>query len=146
MAPVDLSTIGEQVFGSLTVEIIDGIEDYVELVKEIFDFEAIRNFISTRPKFTFLFDAMHAVTGPYAKRIFCQELGLPLNSIINAVPKPDFNNGHPDPNLTYAHELVELVEKNCIDFGAASDGDGDRNMIIGKGTFVNPSDSVASMI
>ena len=143
MEPANLSTLGEQVFGSLTVEIIDGIDDYVELVKEIFDFEAIKKFVKSTPEFTFMFDSMHAVTGPYAKRIFCQELGFPMNSIINAVPKPDFNNGHPDPNLTYAHELVDLVEKNNIMFAAASDGDGDRNMIIGKGTFVNPSDSVA---
>ena len=141
---VDLSVLGVQVFGNMTIEIIDGIVDYVELVKYIFDFDAIRSFLKNHPDFTFLFDAMHAVTGPYAKRIFCEELGLPLKSVLNAIPRQDFNNGHPDPNLTYAHELVELVEKHSISFGAASDGDGDRNMIIGKGTFVNPSDSVAS--
>ncbi|KAI8909050.1 hypothetical protein EDD86DRAFT_206824 [Gorgonomyces haynaldii] len=140
---LDLSKIGVHQVGSMQVEIFDPVEDYVILMKELFDFESIKSFLKATPEFTFLFDAMHAVTGPYAKRIFVQELGLSADSVINAVPKPDFNHGHPDPNLTYAHELVEQVEKRSISFGAASDGDGDRNMIIGKGTFVNPSDSVA---
>lgn len=135
--------IQEKSFGKLSVEIVDPISDYVQLMKEIFDFAAIQSFIQNRRDFKFLFDSMHAVTGPYAKRIFVEELGFPETSVINAIPKEDFNGGHPDPNLTYAHELVQLVETQNIDFGAASDGDGDRNMIIGKGTFVNPSDSVA---
>ena len=139
----ELDTIQTKSFGKLEVEIVDSISDYVLLMKEIFDFAAIQLFLHNQPSFKFLFDAMHAVTGPYAKRIFVKELGLAETSVINAVPKEDFNGGHPDPNLTYAHELVEMVEAQGIDLGAASDGDGDRNMIIGKGTFVNPSDSVA---
>jgi phosphoglucomutase len=90
------------------------------------------------------FDAMHAVTGPYAKAIFIEQLGAPADSVMNAIPLPDFGNGHPDPNLTYAHELVEILYgDNAPDFGAASDGDGDRNMILGKHFFVTPSDSLA---
>jgi len=94
--------------------------------------------------FRIKFDAMHAVTGPYAKEILVNRLGAPADSVMNSIPLPDFGNGHPDPNLTYAHELVEIVYgKDAPDFGAASDGDGDRNMILGKGFFVNPSDSLA---
>ncbi|KAL2915442.1 hypothetical protein HK105_205058 [Polyrhizophydium stewartii] len=140
---VDLSVVATHTFGAFSVEVVDSVDDYVTLVKEIYDFASIRSFLSNSPQFKLLFDAMHGVTGPYAKRIFVDELGLPISSVMNFVPKEDFGGGHPDPNLTYAHELVERVEKEGIDFGAASDGDGDRNMIIGKGTFVNPSDSVA---
>ena len=86
---------------------------------------------------------MHGVTGPYGRAIIVNELGLPESSVMHDTPLPDFGGGHPDPNLTYAHDLVEAVEKNNIAFGAASDGDGDRNMIYGKGAFVTPSDSVA---
>ena len=93
--------------------------------------------------FKVLFDGLHGVTGPYARAILIDKFGLPLSSIQNCVPLPDFGGGHPDPNLTYAHTLVEAVEKGNIAFGAASDGDGDRNMIYGKGAFVTPSDSVA---
>jgi phosphoglucomutase len=142
---VSLSTVGTVQYGDLTIEIIDPISDYVLFLKEIFDFDAIKEFLSSNPSYTILFDAMHAVTGPYAVRLFVDEFQLKPSSVINCIPKPDFNGGHPDPNLTYAHELVELVEKNHISFGAASDGGGDRNMIIGKGTFVNPSDSVAGI-
>ncbi|KAF9578634.1 Phosphoglucomutase-2 [Lunasporangiospora selenospora] len=113
------------------------------MLKDIFDFELIKSFLKSNPDFTILFDGMHGVTGPYGQRIFVSELGLSQNSVMNCVPLPDFGGGHPDPNLTYAHELVERVEKENISFGAASDGDGDRNMIIGKGAFVTPSDSVA---
>ena len=96
------------------------------------------------PRFRIKFDAMHAVTGPYAKEILVNRLGAPADSVMNAVPLPDFGSGHPDPNLTYAHELVDIVYgKDAPDFGAASDGDGDRNMILGKGFFVTPSDSLA---
>ncbi|KAF9952440.1 Phosphoglucomutase-2 [Mortierella alpina] len=140
---VDLSTIGTQRIGSLEVEIIDSVADYVVLLKNIFDFTLIKSFLKSNPEFTVLFDGMHGVTGPYGQRIFITELGLPQKSVMNCVPLPDFGGGHPDPNLTYAHELVERVEKENINFGAASDGDGDRNMIIGKGAFVTPSDSVA---
>ncbi|KFH71296.1 phosphoglucomutase, partial [Podila verticillata NRRL 6337] len=143
LAPVDLSTIGTQHVGDLEVEIVDSVADYVVLLKNIFDFDLIRSFLSKNPEFTVLFDGMHGVTGPYGQQIFIKELGLPQKSVMNCIPLPDFGGGHPDPNLTYAHELVERVEKENISFGAASDGDGDRNMIIGKGAFVTPSDSVA---
>ncbi|KAF9314426.1 Phosphoglucomutase-2 [Podila horticola] len=143
LAPVDLSTIGTQRVGDLQVEIVDSVADYVVLLKSIFDFDLIRSFLSKNPEFTVLFDGMHGVTGPYGQQIFVKELDLPQKSVMNCIPLPDFGGGHPDPNLTYAHELVERVEKENISFGAASDGDGDRNMIIGKGAFVTPSDSVA---
>ncbi|KAG0242006.1 Phosphoglucomutase-2 [Actinomortierella wolfii] len=140
---VDLSKIGTQTVGPIEIEIVDSVADYVELLQEIFDFSLIKSFFQKNPNFKVLFDGMHGVTGPYGQRIFVEELGLPPSSVMNCEPKPDFGGGHPDPNLTYAHELVERVEKENIDFGAASDGDGDRNMIIGKGAFITPSDSVA---
>lgn len=140
---LDLSVIGETKFGDFTVQIIDSVSDYVELMKSIFDFPHLANYVKNNPSFKILIDSMHGVTGPYAKQIFIKELGLSEASVMNCVPSEDFNNGHPDPNLTYAHELVERVEKENIDFGAAFDGDGDRNMIIGKSCFVTPSDSVA---
>lgn len=139
---VDLSTIGTKTYGSLEVEIIDSAADYVEMLKDIFDFPLIKKFFTEHPDFKVLFDALHGVTGPYGKAIFEEELGL-AGSTQNCVPSPDFNGGHPDPNLTYAHSLVEVVEKNKIPFGAASDGDGDRNMIYGTGAFVSPGDSLA---
>lgn len=140
---IDLSKICAYKFGDFEVSIIDPVDDYVTLMKEIYDFESIKEFFKIRKNFKVLVDSMHGVTGPYSKRILVDELGLPISSIMNYVPLEDFGGGHPDPNLTYAHELVERVEKENIDFGAASDGDGDRNMIIGKSCFVNPSDSVA---
>ncbi|KAK9762857.1 hypothetical protein K7432_010995 [Basidiobolus ranarum] len=140
---VDLHKLGEQTFGNFSVEIVDSVADYVEMSKDIFDFPKIKEFFKKRSDFKVLFDGMHGVTGPYGQRIFVEELALPSSSIMNCVPKEDFGGGHPDPNLTYAHELVERVERENINFGAASDGDGDRNMIIGKGCFVTPSDSVA---
>ncbi|KAF9345024.1 Phosphoglucomutase-2 [Mortierella sp. AD094] len=143
LPPVDLSTVGTRHAGNLEVEIVDSVADYLVLLKDIFDFDLIKSFLHNNPDFTVLFDGMHGVTGPYGQQIFVNELGLPQKSVMNCVPKPDFGGGHPDPNLTYAHELVERVEKEGISFGAASDGDGDRNMIIGKGAFVTPSDSVA---
>ncbi|WVQ73494.1 hypothetical protein IAR50_003066 [Cryptococcus sp. DSM 104548] len=140
----DLSKLGEFTHGPLKVTVVDPVENYIKLLKEIFDFDLIKNWLhTTTPKPTVLFDALNGVTGPYGRAIFVQELGLDENSIQNCVPKPDFGGSHPDPNLTYAHELVERVEKENIEFGAASDGDGDRNMIYGKGAFVTPSDSVA---
>lgn len=140
---VDLSRLGVTKFGSFTVEVIDPVADYMELLESVFDFELIRNLI-TRPDFRFKFDAMHAVTGAYAKPIFVDRLGAFSDSICNGIPLQDFGNAHPDPNLTYAKELVNIMYGgDAPNFGAASDGDGDRNMILGRGFFVTPSDSVA---
>lgn len=126
------------------MSIIDSVADYVTLLEGIFDFALITKFLHEHAvDFKVLFDGLHGVTGPYARAILIDKFGLPLSSIQNCVPLPDFGGGHPDPNLTYAHTLVEAVEKGNIAFGAASDGDGDRNMIYGKGAFVTPSDSVA---
>lgn len=125
------------------MSIIDSVADYVDLLKGIFDFDLIKSFLTSTPDFKVLFDGLHGVTGPYAKAIFLNELSLPESSVQNCVPSPNFGGGHPDPNLTYAHSLVDAVEKGKIAFGAASDGDGDRNMIYGQGAFVTPSDSVA---
>ena len=141
-ADVDLGKLGDQKVGMMTVTVIDPVSDYAELMESLFDFAAIRALLKSG--FRIKFDAMHAVTGPYASDIFIKRLGAPANSVMNAVPLPDFGNGHPDPNLTYAHELVEVVYgKDAPDLGAASDGDGDRNMILGQRFFVNPSDSLA---
>ncbi|KAI6149527.1 hypothetical protein BKA82DRAFT_13503 [Pisolithus tinctorius] len=142
--PVDLSKIGKTTYGPSQVQIIDSVKDYVELLEEIFDFPLIKDFLNNNAQsFRVLFDGLHGVTGPYARAILIGKLGLPEAAVQNCVPLPDFGGGHPDPNLTYAHSLVEVVEKNNIQFGAASDGDGDRNMIYGKNAFVTPSDSVA---
>lgn len=139
-----MSKVGQFTHGPLKVTIVDPVSHYIALLKEIFDFDMIKNWLhTTSPKPTVLFDALNGVTGPYGRAIFVEELGLSESSVQNCVPKPDFGGSHPDPNLTYAHELVERVEKDNIEFGAASDGDGDRNMIYGKGAFVTPSDSVA---
>lgn len=139
---VDLSKIGENMFGPLQIQVIDPVKDYVAYLGQIFDFSLIKSFLQAGI-FSVRFDALHGVTGPYGRALFVEEFGLPESSIQNCVSSPDFGGGHPDPNLTYAKSLVDAVEKEGIDFGAASDGDGDRNMIIGKGAFVNPSDSVA---
>jgi phosphoglucomutase len=147
MPDVDLSVTGETSFGadaSFSVEVISSVEDYLDLLKEVFDFDLLRSFLSN-PEFSFVFDAMHAVTGAYAEPIFVSALGGKAESLLNCVPKEDFAGGHPDPNLTYAKELVTLMfdKAGKYDFGAASDGDGDRNMILGKDFFITPSDSVA---
>ncbi|MCJ1253306.1 Phosphoglucomutase-2 [Lignoscripta atroalba] len=140
---VDISAIGSKTYGPLEVEVIDSTADYVEMLKDIFDFPLIKSFFESHKDFKVLFDALHGVTGPYGVAIFEEELGLPGSSTQNCIPSPDFGGGHPDPNLTYAHSLVEAVDKNNIHFGAASDGDGDRNMIYGARTFVSPGDSLA---
>ena len=127
----------------MEVEIIDSVKDYLTLVKDIFDFPLIKSFLHSNPSYRVLFDGLNGVTGPYAKAIFLETLELPPSSVQQCVPLPDFGGAHPDPNLTYAHSLVEVVERDNIAFGAASDGDGDRNMIYGKSAFVTPSDSVA---
>ncbi|MDD2722107.1 MAG: alpha-D-glucose phosphate-specific phosphoglucomutase [Gallionella sp.] len=141
-ADVSLDTLGSSTLGGMQVEVIDSVADYAELMESLFDFAAIRTLLSGG--FRLKFDAMHAVTGPYARDILVNRLGAPADSVMNAVPLEDFGNGHPDPNLTYAHDLVEIVYgADAPDFGAASDGDGDRNMILGQRFFVTPSDSLA---
>ena len=145
MPDIDLSAVGEVQYGdTFSVEVISSVDDYLELLEEVFDFDMLRKFLSS-PKFSFVFDALHAVTGAYAEPIFVEALGGSKDSLKNCVPKEDFGGGHPDPNLTYAKELVALMfdEGGKYDFGAASDGDGDRNMILGKDFFITPSDSVA---
>jgi phosphoglucomutase len=133
-------------YGPAKVTIIDPVADYLSYLEEIFDFPLMKSFLHDSPQsksFKVLFDGMHGVTGPYARAIFVGALGLPQSSIQNCEPLPDFGGGHPDPNLIYAHTLVDAVEKGKVPFGAASDGDGDRNMIYGAGAFVTPGDSVA---
>ncbi len=137
-----LDVLGTFELGGMQVEVIDSVADYAELMASIFDFPAIRLLLNSG--FRMKFDAMHAVTGPYAREILVNRLNAPEDSLMNAVPLEDFGQGHPDPNLTYAHELVEILYgDNAPDFGAASDGDGDRNMILGEHFFVTPSDSLA---
>lgn len=139
---ITLDTIGAFDLGGMVVQVIDPVSDYADLMASIFDFNAIRALLASG--FRIKFDAMHAVTGPYAKEILINRLGAPENSVMNATPLKDFGGGHPDPNLTYAHDLVEILYGNdAPDFGAASDGDGDRNMILGHHFFVTPSDSLA---
>ena len=121
---------------------VDSTADYVAMLKDIFDFPLIKEFFASHKDFKILFDGLSGVTGPYGKAIFEHELGV-AGSCQNCDPSPDFNGGHPDPNLTYANSLVESVEAGAIPFGAASDGDGDRNMIYGAGAFVSPGDSLA---
>jgi len=140
---VDISTTGTRSYGDLEVEVVDSTADYVEMLKDIFDFGLIRQFFASHADFKVLFDGLSGVTGPYGKAIFQKELGLGSDSTQNCDPSPDFNGGHPDPNLTYAQSLVEVVDARSIPFGAASDGDGDRNMIYGAGAFVSPGDSLA---
>lgn len=139
---VDLGTIGTHHSGGMVVEVIDPVADYAELMQELFDFAAIRQMFAAG--FRMRFDAMHAVTGPYARRILEEMLGAPEGTVVNGTPSPDFGGGHPDPNLVYAKPLHDLMMSiDAPDFGAASDGDGDRNLIIGKNRFVTPSDSLA---
>jgi phosphoglucomutase len=159
---VALDEIGTSKLGDMQVQVFDPVSDYAELMESLFDFAAIRELLAGG--FRIKFDAMHAVNGPYAKEILERRLGAPdgttshstslskndsqvagyAGSVMNAVPLEDFGGGHPDPNLTYAHELVEIMYgDNAPDFGSASDGDGDRNMILGKHFFVTPSDSLA---
>ncbi len=142
VADVSLDQLGETTLGSMKVKVIDAVSDYAELMESLFDFTAIRALL--KGGFKIKFDAMHAVNGPYAKDILEGRLGAPAGSVMNGIPLEDFGGGHPDPNLTYAHELVDIVYgADAPDFGAASDGDGDRNMILGKRFFVTPSDSLA---
>jgi phosphoglucomutase len=142
-ADVNLDEIGSFQLGSMTVEVIDSVADYAELMESLFDFERIHQLL-TSGKFSICIDSLHAVTGPYAHAIFEQKLGAPKGTVRNGVPLEDFGGGHPDPNLVYAHDLVDILYgEQAPDFGAASDGDGDRNMILGRKFFVTPSDSLA---
>lgn len=139
---IDLNTLGDTAVGEMAVSIIDAVTDYVALMEELFDFDAIR--VMFEGGFTMRFDAMHAVTGPYATEILENRLGAPAGTVANGVPLPDFGQGHPDPNPIWAKELMDLMMGDASpDFGAASDGDGDRNMIVGRGQYVTPSDSLA---
>ncbi len=140
---IDLDQIGSSSIGATSIRIIDPVEDYANLMRELFDFDTIHQLFNTGT-FRMRFDAMHAITGPYASRILEQILGAPRGTVLNGIPLEDFGGGHPDPNLVHAHEIVELTNGfEPVDFAAASDGDGDRNMILGKGFYVNPSDSLA---
>jgi phosphoglucomutase len=142
-ADIDLERDGETTLGAMRIEVVDPVASYARLMQQLFDFERIRALL-TRPGFRLCFDAMHAVTGPYAHAILEGQLGAPAGSVINGVPLPDFGGGHPDPNPTYADQLVgRMFGAAAPDFGAASDGDGDRNMIVGPRFIVTPSDSLA---
>ncbi|MEL6553279.1 MAG: alpha-D-glucose phosphate-specific phosphoglucomutase [Cyanobacteria bacterium J06621_11] len=139
---IDLDSLGSSEVAGMAVEIVDSVADYVELMEKLFDFDKIRQLLTS--DFSMCMDSLHAVTGPYAKQIFEQALGAKAGTVTNGEPLEDFGGGHPDPNLVYAHDLVEtMFAKDAPDFGAASDGDGDRNMILGNNFFVNPSDSLA---
>ncbi len=140
----DLDTVGKKTLDGMIVEIVDPVQDYAALMDELFDFPAIRALFASG--FRMRFDAMSAVTGPYATEILERRLGAAAGTVINGIPLEDFGGHHPDPNLVHAKVLYdEMMSKNAPDFGAASDGDGDRNLIIGKGIFVTPSDSVAML-
>ena len=140
-ADIDLDRDGEVMVGDMPVEVVDPVEDYAALMETLFDFDAIRG-----AKLTMAFDAMSAVTGPYATEILERRLGFAAGTVRNGTPLPDFGGHHPDPNLVHAHALYEtMMAPDAPDFGAASDGDGDRNLIIGKHRFVTPSDSLAML-
>jgi phosphoglucomutase len=142
---IDLDKIGQTVVGKMQVEIVDPVSDYADLMEQLFDFERIRELFKSG--FQMRFDAMHAVTGPYANEILINRLGAPAETVVNGVPLENFGHGHPDPNLVYAKELADhLFGPGSPDFGAASDGDGDRNMILGRNFFVTPSDSLAVIL
>ena len=144
IGPVDLDRIGSTNAGGMAIDVIDPVTDYAELMETLFDFDAIRAMFAGG--FRMRFDAMHAVTGPYAKEILENRLGAPKGTARNFVPLPDFGGHHPDPNLVHAKHLYdEMFSADAPDFGAASDGDGDRNLVIGKGIFITPSDSLAML-
>ncbi len=142
VADIDLDQVGSFDLAGMQVEVIDPVTDYAELMETLFDFGSIRALIASG--FTVVIDSMGAVTGPYAREILENRLGAPVGSVRNAVPLPDFGGHHPDPNLVHAKELYDdVMSESGPHFGAASDGDGDRNMVVGKGMFVTPSDSLA---
>jgi phosphoglucomutase len=141
-ADVDIDSIGTSQLGDMTVEVVDPVVDYAALMESLFDFPAIRAMIAGG--FTLAFDSMSAVTGPYAVEIFEKRLGAPAGTVMNGTPLPDFGHHHPDPNLVHARALYDrMMAPDAPDFGAASDGDGDRNLIIGRHCYVTPSDSLA---
>ena len=141
-ADSDLDKLGTSKIEGMTVEVVDPVSDYQKLMETLFDFDAIRSYFKSG--FRIQFDAMHAITGPYGHAILEGALGAPKGSVVNGTPLPDFGGHHPDPNLVHAKELYDLMMSPAgPDFGAASDGDGDRNLIIGKNQFVTPSDSLA---
>jgi phosphoglucomutase len=144
VSDLDLDKLGTFNFAGMTVEVIDPVADYQELMASLFDFPALKAMFASG--FTMRFDAMSAVTGPYAKAILEGALGAKPGTVVNGTPLPDFGGHHPDPNLVHAKELYDLMMSNqAPDFGAASDGDGDRNLVIGKSIFITPSDSVAML-
>jgi phosphoglucomutase len=141
-ADVDIDTIGTSQLGGMTVEVVDPVSDYADLMEQLFDFPAIRAMLAGG--FTLAFDSMSAVTGPYATEIFETRLGAPTGTVMNGTPLLDFGHHHPDPNLVHAKALYDrMMAADAPDFGAASDGDGDRNLIIGRHCYVTPSDSLA---
>lgn len=145
IANIDLDNTGQQQIDDLIITIIDPVDDYADLMATIFDFDLLKSCISSG-YITLCFDAMHAITGPYATRILEEVLGAPKGTVINGIPLEDFGGGHPDPNMAHAKELTALMfADNAPTFGAASDGDGDRNMVMGTNVFVTPSDSLAIM-
>ena len=140
---IDIDQPGSRTLAGMTVEVVDPVEDYAALMESLFDFASIRQMFE-KERFTMCFDGMHAITGPYAVEILERRLGAPQGTVINGVPLEDFGGGHPDPNLAHARELVERMNADdSPHFGAASDGDGDRNMILGRGFYINPCDSLA---
>ncbi len=142
-AEIDLDKVGETRVAGTQVQVIDPVSDYAELMESIFDFPKMSALVSS-PRFNMCFDAMHAITGPYARDILEKRLGAKPGTVINAEPLEDFGGGHPDPNMVHAHELVAMMYGDAeMDFGAASDGDGDRNMVLGSGFYINPCDSLA---
>ena len=144
---IDLSRIGQAAIGEMVVSVIDPVADYAELLESLFDFDRIARLLAS-PDFRMRFDAMHAVTGPYALAILEGRLGAPAGTVVNGKPLPDFGGGHPDPNPVYAADLVAALADptSGLSFGAASDGDGDRNMIVGRNFVVSPSDSLAVLV
>lgn len=141
---VDLDRRSRQMLGDMEVQVVDGVEHYAGAMQQLFDFDRIRDWL--KKGHSLRFDAMHAVTGPYARRILVEQLGAPASTVINSVPLEDFGGGHPDPNLIHAKPLADLMfSEAACDLGAASDGDGDRNMILGRGIFVSPGDSLAML-
>lgn len=140
---VDLDRRVPQTLGGMTITVVDPVDDYAALMQQQFDFDRLRTWLKTH---TLRFDAMHAVTGPYARRLFVEMLGAPESSVVNACPLEDFGGGHPDPNLIHAKALVDFMySPDAADFAAASDGDGDRNLILGKDIFISPGDSLAML-